>query len=646
LGRGFGFESVVGVAALGEAEGLRGLDELIERRLLLEEAGDGEEEEEELLLYHGATYSFSHEKIRQVAYTEGGHAWRRLLHRRAFEVLEEGGASAAQLARHALAGGLAEQALGHLVAAGDQAMEVFAARDAIEHYERAHNLLGEEEVRTGGRQLDEPSIPELEHLYTQRGRAYELTKEWGKARAAYEALLALGRQLGEARLEVVTLNNMAILAFHQPETDSSRAKALLEEARRVAEEAGLEEALVETECNLVELMTLWAGEYEHYGPLAEKALASAQALEERPDLIARALWTLARLELFRGRFEESAAYAEEGAALSRELAERPPPRTLLPSMLVGVTGLLASWRAGTKAMEIRCLSVLAFDRIFQGRLREGIKIAREALGLSRELHELAEATGSWALGLGLVEIGEYEEVLELCRRGTELARKVPNVFLLWHNLDNLGRVYEALLDLEEARRVHVEALTLRGALGPQYEAFSYARLCVVAALSGDWEEAYAHALRVHQGRISFDLLDGLNLHHEIEALVRGGDERLAREEVRRCAQRAQTNERDRIAYLCSLAILSEFEGDTQRAIDRLREAEALAEKIGLPGELWQIRSRIGELYEQRGETGEAREAFSQAAQTLKTLAQKIGDEELREGFLSAPRVRRVLARTN
>src|SRR4051812_588625 len=49
LGRGFGFESVVGVAGLGEAEGLRGLDELIGRHLLREEEAGGREEEEPLL---------------------------------------------------------------------------------------------------------------------------------------------------------------------------------------------------------------------------------------------------------------------------------------------------------------------------------------------------------------------------------------------------------------------------------------------------------------------------------------------------------------------------------------------------------------------------------------------------------------------
>ena len=223
-----------------------------------------------------------------------------------------------------------------------------------------------------------------------------------------------------------------------------------------------------------------------------------------------------------------------------------------------------------------------------------------------------------------------------------MARKLPNVFLLWRSLDHLGRAYEALLDLEEARRVHEEALELSGALGPRYEEVSSIRLCAVAALSEDWEEAYAHALKAHEGRTSLGPLDSLYLHHEVEALLRGGDGRSAREEVHRFAERAKANERERVAYLRSLAVLSEFEGDTQRAIKRLHKALTLAEKIGLPGELWQIHSKIGELHEGRGEAEQAREAFSGAAQTLRTLAQKIRDEKLREGFRSAPQVRRVL----
>ena len=42
------------------------------------------------------------------------------------------------------------------MAAGDAAVEVFSVKDAIEHYERARDLLTE--VRPGSRQLSEPSV--------------------------------------------------------------------------------------------------------------------------------------------------------------------------------------------------------------------------------------------------------------------------------------------------------------------------------------------------------------------------------------------------------------------------------------------------------------------------------------------------------
>jgi DNA-binding SARP family transcriptional activator/tetratricopeptide (TPR) repeat protein len=637
LERGFDLGTLVSMASLGEAEVLNRLDELVERHLLREEAGGREDGS---LLDSSPTFSFTHEKIRQVAYTEIGHARRRLLHRRAFEVLEEGGAPAAQLARHALAGGLAEQAFRYSMAAGDGAVEVFSAKDAIEHYERARDLLTE--VRPSSRKPTVPSVSDQEHLYVQLGRAHELTEEWPKAREAYEAMLALGREAGEARLGVIALNNLAILSFPQQDADPPRAKALLEEARGVAEAAGLEEALVETECNLVDLVSFWAGEYETAGALARKALSSARDLEGRPDLVARILWTLTTRAFSRARFEESAAYAKEGAQLSRKLAERRPPRASLPSMPSSVA-LNASWRAGTKTMEVRFLSVIAYDRILQGHLGEGIDIARLSLDVSRELNERAEATGSLALGLGLVEIGEYEKGLERCRRGTELARKAQNPVVLWHNLDHLGRAYDALLDLEGARRVREEMLEVAARAGSLYEAFSYTRLCKVAVLSEDWDGAHAHIRRAHEAGTSFDVFDGLYLHYGVEALLRGGGESSAREEADRFAERAEKNERDRLAYLRCLALLGEFEGDTQRALDRLRGAETLADKIGLPGEMWQIRCKIGELHERRRETEEARAGFSRAAQTLRMLAGKIGDEKLREVFLSAARVRRVLA---
>ena len=631
LGRRFGFDLLRELTGLGEAEGLRGLDELVERRLFVEETGG---QEQRLSVRSGATYSFSHEKIRQVTYTDCGQARRWVLHRRAFEVLEGSDAPPAELARHALAAGLVEEAFACSVAAGDDAVDLFAMRDATVHYERAREMLGE------GRRTErvEAWFPNLEHLYTQLGRAYELTDAREKAREAHETMRAVARAAGDVRLEVVSLNHLAVFYF-QHEGDLSRARLLLKEALEAAREANLAGALAETECNLADATGLWTGDFERAWPLAEKALASARALG-RPYLVARVLTALSRMKLFAGRLEEAEAHAREGATLSRELAERAAPtRTELPSILTGAMGLAASRKAGVKAMEIQCLVYLAHIRFYQGRLREGLAMARDVRSIAEKQPQRMEMMSLWAVRTGLQETGEYEEALALARRGTALAREARDVYMLGANLGRLGEAYEALQNLEEARAAYEEA-SERGQYGP----FSHARFCVLAALAGEWIDAHAHAVRAHEVGTFFNPMFSIHLHHGVEALLRGGDEVLARAEVHRLAERAEKNGRDRMSYLRCLAVLDECNGDTGAAMGHLREAEALAEKIGLPGELWQIRAKIGEFHERRGEVDEAREAFSRAARTLEALAQKIGDEELRDGFLSAPRVRRVLER--
>ena len=75
---------------------------------------------------------------------------------------------------------------------------------------------------------------------------------------------------------------------------------------------------------------------------------------------------------------------------------------------------------------------------------------------------------------------------------------------------------------------------------------------------------------------TFDVPNIFYLYHGVEALLRGGDERSAREELHRFAERAEVNEREWVACLLSLAILSEFEGDQERATAHLHEAHTLA----------------------------------------------------------------------
>ncbi len=121
------FERLCAISNVKEDLALPALDELISSRLLLEAAQPGDP----------SAYTFANDMLRDVVYTEAGDARRRFFHRRALEILEAAGDSAAVLAHHALAAGLAEAAFRHSLAAGLEALHLSAMSESVVHFERA-----------------------------------------------------------------------------------------------------------------------------------------------------------------------------------------------------------------------------------------------------------------------------------------------------------------------------------------------------------------------------------------------------------------------------------------------------------------------------------------------------------------------------
>jgi tetratricopeptide (TPR) repeat protein len=179
---------------------------------------------------------------------------------------------------------------------------------------------------------------------------------------------------------------------------------------------------------------------------------------------------------------------------------------------------------------------------------------------------------------------------------------------------------------------------------PEYRALVHSKLCAVAALAGDWEEAHAEALRAARLRDEAPIqgTEALHRHLEVEALLRGGSEHPAREQLQRFGEAVGENRRLRLAYLRALAVLSRWDGDGAAALEHLQEARGLAGEIGLPGELWQTEASLGEHYMELGNGAEANRAYARAAGIARRLAGGIRDPELRQRFLSATPVRNVL----
>jgi hypothetical protein len=176
------------------------------------------------------------------------------------------------------------------------------------------------------------------------------------------------------------------------------------------------------------------------------------------------------------------------------------------------------------------------------------------------------------------------------------------------------------------------------------EVADHAKLCAVAALMGEWERARERALESFKlGDLETLGSNDLHPHHDIEALLRGGDADVARESLLNLKHRMGTQKGHfRLAYLRAEAILARWDGATDKTLSRLHEAFQMAKRLGLPGEIWQIGATLGEVHGERGESGSSEQAFGRASVVIRRLAASMKDENLREGFLAAPQTSRVL----
>lgn len=604
LGQSFSFENVCQIADLKESEGLPALEDLLAGHLL-QEGGD------EARLPPELPYFFTHDKIRDVVYTEASEARRRVFHRRALDVLQARAAPAAELAHHALAAGLPETGFRLTVEAGDDAFRLFAVKLAIAHYEQAQRLLAGDPGRAG--------VPvaagQVQHLHMQLGRAYELSSGFDKAREVYAAMLAYGRRSGAPEMEWMALNRLATLTA-QGLNDFEAAVALLNDARAVAERSGDRAGLAETEWNLAQI-----GFYNFDAETAlrhgRRALALAREID-RPELIARSLNVTAYAETIGGSWEAVEIHAAEARELYAAL--------------------------GNRALEADSLSLVGKARINCGRTQAGLAATRTALAISREIENpWGQANCANHLGFGLLENGQYGEALAVAQMGVATARTVWYAPLLAFNLTVLGNIYRAMLALDEARAAHLEVVAVNETMPVRpFSRTIAAELCADCALAGAWDEALAYARQALAARDISLIHSGLNRWFEIEALLRAGEVTLAQQEVRRLGERVGDNRRYQIAYRRCLAVLAGWNGEMDGAIAELVAANTLAEEIGLPGEQWSILAKLRELYRAAGDEAQARQARSAAAGIIRELANSVEDESLRTGFLDSGPVKGVL----
>ena len=617
------------LADLPVPEGLESLEEAIKSGILREvEAGAG----------RPASYRFTHDLVRDVAYTEIGATRRHILHQRALALLETEGARVAELAYHALSAGETERAYRYSVQAGDEARAVFAIDEAIGHYEQARTLL-----RAQPSLQRALSALEVEHLYVRLGRAYGFQNDWPRTRQYYEELLAYAREHQLPALVSMTLNRLAIWVVQQAQ-DRPQVKALLEEAWQQAKISSDQYPQAETAWNMAQITALVWGEdltgALHHG---QQALSLARTLHNQ-ELEARCLFTLGMIQLLRVDLEEVIPLAEASQVLYARLGTEASGsgEVTLPYFLRGAP---LTQSLNHRASEAGCWMLLAAAQIFSGQVQDSLRSGRRSLALAQESKNAwQQVLGTTWLAYALLESGAYEEGLGLMHHTLALAQTFPQNLIRYRFLICLGRAYHSLQQWDEARKT-LEEVEKAAYLIPNHVAPLLSQLCMHFAESGEWVAASRYAMQaigIRQRSDSALLTPDFFLQYETEALLRAGQDRQARAEVQRLGERLGHYQRYRIPYLRSLAILAEWDGYGTHAITHLRDAAELATEIGLPEEEWQIQARLAKVYEATDESVQAGLAWAKAATIIKGLVDSIKDETLRARYVAGPQIQPVL----
>ncbi len=304
-------------------------------------------------------------------------------------------------------------------------------------------------------------------------------------------------------------------------------------------------------------------------------------------------------------------------------------------------------------------------------------IAERWLGLPEKAVELTEGVveamlsmfyleavslGIYARGVALAEIGRIEEALGILQYGIQTCESLGVTVHLGRLYNCLGYCFMEIHQIEKAKALNLRSQELGRGLMEGYPA---GRL--VAA------EIVAHA-EVNLMENLFDLGDSdaaWTLMKAFEQESKGGDFTRSRDRWgSRLDALAATILLDRedaaqaevivLRNLCTakrehakkfegrfLRLLGEVQvrrGQFDQARISLGEAILLLGEVGNPRQLWQAHGSLASCYEKMGRSSEAREQWGAAADIIRKVDSGLADRQLREGFLNAHQVRKILAK--
>lgn len=372
IDRSFDFDTVWRASGRTELETVDALDELVHHGLIVAHAGPASQ----------AVYEFSHEKLRSYVYGSLSPARRRVLHRRVADALltvarrpDQIRTLSGLIARHLELGGMEAEAASYHETAASRARDIFANREALEHYLSALAL----------------GHPDLAALHEGAGDMYVLLGRYGKAIDSYERAAALAGHEAVPHLE------HKLGEVHMRRGDWELSRSHLEAALETLEPEGDEVS----KARLLATMSFNAhrkGDLDEAAALGRRALEAATASGDDRAL-AQAQNQLGILENARGDHNAAIRYLDESLRLARELEDA--------------------------SGEVAALNNLALAGRSRGDLQRALELTRAALTICEQQ---GDAHREAALHNNIADLlhstGESDAAMEHLKRATRMLAEI------------------------------------------------------------------------------------------------------------------------------------------------------------------------------------------------------------------------------
>lgn len=480
IGRAFTFSVLARASSADEDTLIRGLDELWQRRIIREQGVDA--------------YDFSHDKLREVAYTSLSTARRRLLHRRIFEALHVLDAPAALLAQHALAAGLFASAFRFSVAAGDEARRLFARREARTHYINALDCLSHLHITTQNRSGHTHTIPKKVNTPPSVEAPERHLVQLSEVEALVNTLSNKEEADNERRLSLARVHYWMgrMHYYHNDRQEALRCfRSMLAEAQEVGDEE-----LIAISSSMIGHILVFQGYFDQARPLLVQAIA---ALERAAN------WT---------EYIDTICYLGIVRAGCGEYK-------------VGVEAVQQALETHHLTADAFCYCYLAVMHILGGEMQRALEECRAIVSVGGQSDDrLAIYMGHGLRAWVESRLGHHEEALAHMVRQQAIAESLGEEQLLIEDLFaaikaemalHAGRIEEALALAEEAV-AYAQAVDGKFAEGLAQRVQG---LALVAFNPPRWEAAEAHmAASLQAFAAGSILLEVARIHQEWALLCR------------------------------------------------------------------------------------------------------------------------------